>query len=79
MRISGMLSGAGALFPFLTTQAVGAQDPPVKVEVTTAPTHIVWYTDPIWIGIGVVAALLVIVLIVLAARSSRKSTTTVIR
>lgn len=81
MRIQRLLAGIASTFTLLlvTTQAALAQDPPLKVEVTTAPTTTVWYADPLWIGVGVVAALFVIVLIVLAARGGGKSSTTVVR
>ena len=28
------------------------QDPVLKVEVNTSPTHTVWYANPVWLGIG---------------------------
>jgi hypothetical protein len=59
--------------------ALAAQGP-VKVEVSIPASHTVWYTDPLWLGIGAVAVLIVIVLAIMASRSGeRKSTTTVIR
>lgn len=57
------------------------QDPPpvpkpdVDVSVTTERT--VWYADPVWITIGVLAAILVIGLIVAASRSGGGSTTVI--
>ncbi len=39
--------------------------------------HTVWYTNPLWITIGVIAALVIILLIALATRGG--GTTTVIR
>jgi hypothetical protein len=63
----------------LLGSALAAQVP-VKVEVSTPATHTVWYTDPMWIGIGAVVVLIIIVLAVMASRKSEgKSTTTVIR
>jgi hypothetical protein len=56
------------------------QDPPpapkpdVDVQVSTERT--VWYADPVWIGVGLIAAAIVIALIVAA---SRRDTTTVVR
>lgn len=57
------------------------QDPPpvpkpdVDVSVTTERT--VWYADPVWITIGVLAAILIIGLIIAASRSGGGSTTVV--
>jgi hypothetical protein len=55
-----------------------AAQSPVRVEVTTTSSHTVWYTDPVWIGIGVAVFLLIVVLLIAASRSG-KTTTTVIR
>lgn len=82
MRIQRLLASIASTLTLvlLSAQTGLAQDPPVKVEVSTAPGTTVWYADPLWIGIGVVAVLFVIVLIVLASRGSGgKSTTTVVR
>ena len=51
---------------------------PMKVEVTTADSHAVWYTDPVWLGLGAVVVLIIIVLAIAASRNT-KTTTTVIR
>lgn len=83
MRIQRLLASIAPSLALLllSAQTAMAQDPPVKVEISTAPSTTVWYADPLWIGIGVVAVLFVIVLIVLASRGggSGKSTTTVVR
>jgi formate-dependent nitrite reductase membrane component NrfD len=50
-----------------------------RVEVVTSESHTVWYADPFWIGVGVVAAIIILVLAIMAARSPGKTTTTVIR
>jgi hypothetical protein len=55
------------------------QDPPAKIEVTTTDTHTVWYTNPVWLAIGGLAALVIIALIVMAARGRDGSNTTVVR
>lgn len=58
------------------------QDPPppvtqpdVDVQVTTERT--VWYTDPVWLTVGILAAALIIGLIIAASRSSSGSTTVI--
>lgn len=82
MRVQRLLASITSTLTLvlLSAQTVLAQDPPVKVEVSTAPSTTVWYADPLWIGIGVVAVLFVIVLIVLASRGGGgKSSTTVVR
>jgi hypothetical protein len=56
------------------------QDPPVPkpdVDVTVTTERTVWYADPVWITIGVLAAILVIGLIVAASRSGGGSTTVI--
>ena len=77
MRFPRMLMGLSTTL--LLGSALAAQVP-VKVEVSTPATHTVWYTDPMWIGIGAVVVLIIIVLAIMASRKSEgKSTTTVIR
>jgi hypothetical protein len=56
-----------------------AAQAPLKVEVSTADSNTVWYTSPVWLGIGAVAVVLIIVLAIMASRSPAKTTTTVIR
>jgi len=56
------------------------QDPPVPkpdVDVSVTTTRTVWYADPVWITIGVLAAILIIGLIIAASRSGGSSTTVV--
>jgi hypothetical protein len=58
------------------------QDPqaPIQVDVQTTETSTVWYADPLWIGVGVVAVILIVVLAVMAGRGRDSgSSTTVIR
>ncbi|MGQ0647295.1 MAG: hypothetical protein ACT4P7_06960 [Gemmatimonadaceae bacterium] len=55
-----------------------AQPPPkadVNVDVTTE--RVVWYLDPVWIIVGLIAAAIVIALIIAASRSSSGTTTVV--
>ncbi len=56
------------------------QDPPVPkpdVDVSVTTERTVWYADPVWITIGVLAAILIIGLIIAASRSGGGSTTVV--
>lgn len=84
--IKTMLTSVGMLFASATAAMAAPlallQDPPapVKVDVTTTESHTVWYTDPLWLGIGGLVVLLVIVLAVMAARGRDSgSSTTVVR
>jgi len=52
-------------------QAVPGHGPGAKIEVTTRDSHGAWYTQPVWIGIGIIALVLIIVLISLAGRRDR--------
>ena len=54
-----------------------AQDPTIKVDVTSTESHTVWYMQPVWLAIGGIVLLLVIVLAVMAARNKGSSTTVV--
>jgi hypothetical protein len=57
------------------------QDPPPvpkpDVDVTVTTERTTWYADPVWITVGVIAAIVVIALIVAASRSG--GTTTVVK
>ena len=78
MRFPGMLMALGTTLLLGSARVALAEQ--VKVEVTTADSHTVWYTDPVWLGLGAVVLLIVIVLAVMASRNREgKSTTTVIR
>jgi formate-dependent nitrite reductase membrane component NrfD len=50
-----------------------------RVEVVTSESHTIWYADPFWIGVGVVALVVILILAVMASRREPKTTTTVIR
>lgn len=78
MRFPRMLLGLGTTVLLASARAALAEQ--VKLEVTTADSHTVWYTDPVWLGLGAVVLLIVIVLAVMASRNREgKTTTTVIR
>jgi hypothetical protein len=79
MRIPRMLTVLSTTLLLGSARAAVAQAP-VKVEVSVPASHTVWYTDPVWLGIGAVAVVVILVLAVMASRSSEgKTTTTVIR
>jgi formate-dependent nitrite reductase membrane component NrfD len=81
MRLPRMLTALSTTtLLFGSARAALANQAPVKVEVSTPATHTVWYTDPMWLGVGAVAVLIILVLAIMASRKSEpKSTTTVIR
>jgi hypothetical protein len=74
-----MLMALGTTLLLGSTRAALAAQAPLKVEVSTADSNTVWYTSPVWLGIGAVAVLIIIVLAIMASRGPAKSTTTVIR
>jgi len=51
-----------------------AQD--AKIEIKTTESHGAWYTQPVWIAIGVIALVLILALIALAGR---RTNTTVVK
>jgi hypothetical protein len=78
MRFPRILMALSTTLLLGSTRAALAEQ--VKVEVTTADSHTVWYTDPVWLGLGAVVVLVVIVLAIMASRRGEgKTTTTVIR
>ena len=53
--------------PIVSVVRAATQD--AKIEVKTTETHSgAWYTQPVWIAIGVIALVLIIVLIISAGR-----------
>jgi hypothetical protein len=54
----------------LTTAAVVAPVQDAKIEITTndRPSRGAWYTQPVWIAIGIIALVLLIALIAMAGR-----------
>ncbi|MGQ0764310.1 MAG: hypothetical protein ACT4OZ_01420 [Gemmatimonadota bacterium] len=71
----------GGITMFITPVTASIQDPPPKADVTiqVENTRDVWYLDPLWITVGLVAAGLVIALIVAASRSGGSGPTTVVK
>ena len=67
-----------ALLTSTAATAMMLQDPTIKVDVETSPSHTTWYTSPTALVIGGLAVLLIIVLAIAAGRN-KGSTTTVVR
>ncbi len=53
------------------------QDPQPQTQTTTTIERTVWYTNPVWIVVGLLGAALIIGLLVAASRSGNGSTTVV--
>ena len=75
MRFVRNLLAAVAALVVLTTTRAAALVQDAKVEINTHSSHGAWYTQPVWIAIGVIALVLIIVLISMAGR--RNNTTVV--
>jgi lysylphosphatidylglycerol synthetase-like protein (DUF2156 family) len=68
------MATASALVLTTATRAYAlVQD--AKIEIKTTESHGAWYTQPVWIAIGVIALVLILALIALAGR--RNNTTVV--
>lgn len=70
-------TAATALFVAMTvmTAPVFALVQDAKIEIKTTDSHGTWYTQPVWIAIGIIALVLIIALIAMAGR--RDNTTVV--
>lgn len=63
---------------FVITAVQDPQPPKAEIKVDIDNDRdTVWYTDPVWLAVGAIAALVIIVLAVMAARGGRDSTTVV--
>ena len=72
--IAKLMATATALVLTTATRAYAlVQD--AKIEIKTTDTHGAWYTQPVWIAIGIIALVLVLALIAMAGR--RNNTTVV--
>jgi cell division protein FtsW (lipid II flippase) len=73
-RIAKLMATASALVLTTATRAVALVQS-ATIEVKTTDSHGAWYTQPVWIAIGIIALVLVIALIAMAGR--RNNTTVV--
>ena len=64
---------------FVISAVQDPQPPKAEVKVDISDDRTVWYTDPVWLAVGAIAALVVIVLAVMAARGGGRDSTTVVR
>jgi len=77
MRILKKLMATLSALTLVTASRAVALVQQAKVEVTTHDSHGAWYTQPVWIAIGVIALILIVVLITMAGRG--RSNTTVVK
>ena len=77
MRLMTKLMAAVTALVLTTAIRASAlvQDAGAKIEIKTTDSHGAWYTQPVWIAIGIIALVLVLVLIAMAGR--RNNTTVV--
>ena len=61
--------------PFLALQRV----PDKTIQVTVQNGGRVWYQNPIWIAIGILAVVMVLLLIMIAVRGSSSGGTTIVK
>ena len=76
MRTLKKLMATLAALTLVTATRAVALVQQAKIEITTHDSHGAWYTQPVWIAIGVIALILVVVLITMAGR---RSNTTVVK
>jgi hypothetical protein len=73
-RIATLMATANAVLLTTATRAY-AQVQDAKIEIKTTDGHGEWYTQPVWIVIGIIVLVLILVLIAMAGR--RHNTTVV--
>jgi cell division protein FtsW (lipid II flippase) len=76
MRILKKLMATVSALMVVTATRAAALVQDAKIEVNTHTSHGAWYTQPVWIAIGVIALILIVVLISMAGRG-RDNTTVV--
>jgi cell division protein FtsW (lipid II flippase) len=77
MRILKKLMATVSALMVVTATRAFALVQEAKIQVTTHESHGAWYTQPVWIAIGVIALILIVVLITMAGRG--RSNTTVVK
>ena len=75
MRLMTKLMATVTALVLTTAIRASALVQDAKIEIKTTDSHGAWYTQPVWIAIGIIALVLVLVLIAMAGR--RNNTTVV--
>lgn len=68
MRMLKKLMATVSALMFVTAARAVALVQDAKIEIQTNDRHGAWYTQPVWIAIGIVALVLIILLITMAGR-----------
>jgi hypothetical protein len=84
LAVLGMAMMGGALTPATATddayvlaldqQQPGGQPPTAQFDVDVSERGRQWWTNPVWIGVGIVALILLIVIVALATRGGGRVT-----
>jgi len=75
MRLIAKLMATAAALVLTTATRAHALIQDAKIEIKTTDSHGAWYTQPVWIAIGIIALVLILALIAMAGR--RNNTTVV--
>jgi hypothetical protein len=75
MRFIAKLMTTASALVLMTASRAHALVQEAKIEIKTTDTHGAWYTQPVWIAIGIIALVLILALIAMAGR--RNNTTVV--
>jgi len=75
MRLMTKLMATVTALVLTTAIRASALVQDAKIEIKTTDSHGAWYTQPVWIAIGIIALVLVLALIAMAGR--RNNTTVV--
>ena len=73
---AAIVVAAHAVPPAATTVVAPVQDAKIEVTTNDHTTRGAWYTQPVWIAIGIIALVLLIALIAMAGR---RGDTTVVK
>jgi hypothetical protein len=75
MRLIAKLVATATALVLTTATRAHALVQGAKIEIKTTDSHGAWYTQPVWIAIGIIALVLILALIAMAGR--RNNTTVV--
>ena len=76
MRLIRKLMATASALALTTATRAYALVQDAKIEIKTTDSHGAWYTQPVWIAIGIIALVLIIALIAMAGR---RGNTTVVK
>jgi len=76
MRLIRKLMATASALALTTATRAYALVQDAKIEIKTTDSHGAWYTQPVWIAIGIIALVLILALIAMAGR---RGNTTVVK